>query len=60
MKITLLNTYSDSEHRLEEIENELQTLDETLKTPARTVDVLIRHIELLKERGAILNKHIEY
>ena len=41
MKITLLNTYSDSEHRLEEIENELQTLDEKLKTPERNVDELI-------------------
>lgn len=54
MKITLLNTYTENEHRLAQIEDELEALEERLKTPERTVDDLIRHIELLKERRLYL------
>lgn len=54
MKITLLNTYADKQTRLAEIEREIAELDEILKTPARTLDDIIRHIELLKERALYL------
>lgn len=54
MKITLLNTYANNENRLAEIETQLAELDKKLKTPARTLDDIIRHIELLKERNTLL------
>lgn len=55
MKITLLNTYTNRERRLAEIERQIEELDEKLKTPERTLDDIIRHIELLKERNSYLN-----
>lgn len=55
MKIILLNSYPNKERRLAEIESELAVLDEKLKTPARTLDDIIRHIELLKEKQSFLN-----
>ena len=53
MKIELEQNYVDKQYRLAEIENELKMLDEKLKTPARTLDDLILHIQLLKERNAL-------
>ena len=49
MTITLEQTYLDSKTHKEEIERELKELDEKLKTPERTVEDIVRHIQLLKE-----------
>lgn len=49
MKINLDETYLGTTSRKEEIELMLSELDEKLKTPERTVEDLVRHIELLKE-----------
>ena len=54
MKINLLDSYTDKKRRLAEIENELSVLNAKLKTPARTLDDLIRHIQLLKEKSSLL------
>lgn len=48
MKVILPETYLTNESELSEIERELQVIEKKLKTPERTVDDLIRHIELLK------------
>lgn len=53
MKIKLLNTYADKEGRLAEINSELSKLEAKLKTPARTLEDIIRHIELLKEKDEL-------
>ena len=53
MKITLLNTLIDKAHRLAQINSELELLDEKLKTPSRTLDDLVRHIQLLKEKKSL-------
>ena len=49
MIITLEQTYLDGKTHKEEIERELKELDEKLKTPERTVEDIVRHIQLLKE-----------
>ncbi|MDE7439994.1 MAG: hypothetical protein K2N23_05770 [Clostridia bacterium] len=49
MKIILEQTYLSTLTRKEEIENQLAALEEKLKTPERTVEDIVRHIELLKE-----------
>ena len=54
MKINLIDTYTDKNIRLAEIEREILSLDEKLKTPARTLDDIIRHIQLLKEKSSLL------
>ena len=51
MTITLEATFIDSRTRKEEIERELKELDEKLKSPSRTIEDIIRHIQLLKEYG---------
>lgn len=49
MEITLEHTYtSTAAHRIE-IERQLEQLEAKLKTPERTVEDIVRHIELLKE-----------
>ena len=49
MKINFEQTYlSSAAHRLE-MERQLAVLEEKLKTPERTVEDIVRHIELLKE-----------
>lgn len=50
MKISLEQTYIDSVVSLARLENEIAKLEEVLKTPARTVDDIVRHIELLKAK----------
>lgn len=54
MKIELVQNYLDKNCRLTEVEKELALLDEKLKTPARTLDDIIRHIELLKEKHSLI------
>ena len=49
MKITLEQTYIRTTTRKQEIERELAILEEKLKTSDRTVDDIVRHIQLLKE-----------
>ncbi len=49
MKINLQTTYLSTTARKEEIERQLFELEEKLKTPERTVEDIVRHIELLKE-----------
>ena len=49
MTITLEQTYLDTATRKQEIERELSELEETLRSPERTLDDIIRHITLLKE-----------
>ncbi len=53
MKITLLTSYSDKAGRLAEINKQIAELDKKLGTPARTLDDIILHIELLKERNSL-------
>lgn len=53
MKIKLLNTYADKQSRLAEINSELEELEARLKTPARTLEDIIRHIELIKEKDSL-------
>ena len=54
MKIDLLNSYPTRERRLAEIEQSIAELDKKLATPARTLEDIICHIELLKERELYL------
>ena len=49
MKITLEQTYIRTTTRKQEIECELAELEKKLKTPERTVEDIVRHIQLLKE-----------
>ena len=49
MKITLEQTYIRTTTRKQEIERELAELETKLKSPERTVDEIVRHIQLLKE-----------
>lgn len=49
MKINLQPTYLSTETRKQEIERRLFELEEKLKTPERTVEDIVRHIQLLKE-----------
>ena len=48
MKIILEQTYINA-NRKGEIKSELEKLEEKLKTPERTVEDIVRHIQLLKE-----------
>ena len=59
MKINLQPTYLNEELQLEDIQRQLIPLEEKLKTPSRTLDDIIRHIELIKERNRILNGYSE-
>lgn len=59
MRINLINNYTNKEQRFAEIEAELTELDEKLKTPERTLDDIIRHIKLLKERIALKREKIK-
>lgn len=54
MKVILPETYLNKELNLAEVERELQVIEKKLKTPERTVDDLIRHIELLKLKKTIM------
>ena len=54
MKINLQPTYLNEELQMEDIQRQLIPLEEKLKTPSRTIDDIIRHIELIKERNRIL------
>ena len=49
MKIALEQTFVTVGSRKEEIERQLAVIEEKLKSPDRTVDDIIRHIQLLKE-----------
>ena len=49
MKINLEQTYLGTMTRKEEIELLLSQLERKLQTPERTVEDIVRHIELLKE-----------
>ncbi len=49
MKIVLEQTYNALTSRKEELEAEIKRLEEKLRSPNRTVEDIVRHIELLKE-----------
>ena len=49
MAITLEHTYLNSEARKRELEKELEILEEKLKTPERTLDDIVRHMQILLE-----------
>ena len=49
MKINIQQTYLSTTTRKEELEQELARIEEKLKTPERTVEDIVRHIQLLKE-----------
>ena len=49
MKITLEQTYLDSTTRKLEIERQLDELEAKLQSPERSVEDIVRHIQLLKE-----------
>ena len=50
MKISLDQNYIDKVICLARIEKELEKVEEVLKTPARTVEDIVKHIQLLKEK----------
>lgn len=54
MKIKLTQTYLDKADCLADLERQIEELDKRLKTPERTLDDIVRHIELLKERALYL------
>ena len=49
MAITLENTYLNSEARKEKLKKELEILEEKLKTPERTLEDIVRHMQILLE-----------
>ena len=49
MAITLENTYLNGEARKRELEKELEILEEKLKTPERTLEDIVRHMQILLE-----------
>ena len=54
MKIILPETYLNNTLNLSEIEKELQAIEEKLKLPTRTVEDIVRHIELLKLKQSLI------
>lgn len=50
MKTELFTSYASREKQLAEIDRQITELEEKLKTPARTVEDIVRHIQLIKER----------
>ena len=54
MKIQLQNNYTDKVRRLIDLDRQLAEVEEKLKTPQRTVDDLILHMQLLKERNSLI------
>ena len=54
MKIILPETYLNNTLNLSEIERELQAIEEKLKLPTRTVEDIVRHIELLKLKQSLI------
>lgn len=54
MKVILPETYLSDKLNLAAIERELEVIEEKLKTPERTVDDIIRHIELIKLKNALI------
>lgn len=49
MKIYLEQTHLGITSRKAELERQISALEEKLKTPERTVEDIVRHIQLLKE-----------
>lgn len=49
MKIALLQTFVAESTRKEELERQIAETEEKLKSPERTVEDIVRHIELIKE-----------
>ena len=50
MKNSLDQNYIDKVICLARIEKELEKVEEVLKTPSRTVEDIVKHIQLLKEK----------
>ena len=53
MKVELITTYTSTEAQLAELDKQIAEVEEKLKTPDRTVDDIIRHIQLIKERQTL-------
>ena len=53
MKIELFKSYVNQEDRLAELDAKIAEVEETLKTPSRTVEDIILHIKLVKERQSL-------
>lgn len=54
MKISLEQNYIDKVIYLARIENELAKVEEILKTPSRTVEDIVKHIQLLKQKTELV------
>lgn len=54
MKIELFESYTSEENHLAELERQIAAVEEKLKTPARTVDDIILHIRLIKEKQNLI------
>ena len=53
MKSELITTYTNRAARLAELDRQIADVEEKLKSPSRTVDDIILHIQLLKERQTL-------
>ena len=49
MKIVLEQTYVGTQAYKEELKREIEEIERKLRSPERTVEDIVRHIELLKE-----------
>lgn len=56
MKISLDQNYIDKVICLARIEKELEKVEEVLKTPSRTVEDIVKHIQLLKEKKEMADR----
>ena len=55
MKITLTQNYISKEAQLQETERQIAVLEEKLKSPGWTVDDVIKHIGLLKDKKRLIS-----
>ncbi|MCI9407669.1 MAG: hypothetical protein HFK06_04865 [Clostridia bacterium] len=53
MKVELITSYSSKTKQLAELDRQIAEVEERLKSPERTVEDIIRHIQLVKERHSI-------
>ena len=54
MKVELLTSYTSEAAHLAEVERLIAEIEDKLKTPARTVEDIVLHMQLLKERNSLL------
>ena len=54
MKVKLITSYSSKAKQLAELDRQIAEVEEKLKTPERSVEDIIRHIQLVKERHSLM------